>query len=322
MKMSASAERFQSRSSFLIKCLLIVSCVNSIYASKILNPFSVGIRSAINSKGLTEHLKKISNEKRGGKYRMSSYDIDASRDVFNGRSMRNSPPTTVQVSNTDESEKQAKKSFLPRGGATAQSLTFYENMICGAVSRSIAQVATHPANTMKTLLQSNRGTGNPITIKTLARPENMKMLTRGAGAQFIMSIPHGAVNFAVLGYVRKNMLQLSMKSSWASEMSEKSPAFGPVLDFLSSAVATICCSVISTPQMMVVDNIMAGTYSNFPNALIGLTKDKGVMGFYSGWWPGLVGKIPSYVSLKKRYLFFHILLFSIKICLTFLFIRH
>ena len=132
----------------------------------------------------------------------------------------------------------------------------------------------------------------------LAKPENMKMLTRGAGAQFIMSIPHGAVNFAVLEYVRKRMLNLAMRSTWASEMSEKSGAFGPVLDFCSSAIATVCCSVVSTPQMMVVDNIMAGTYSNFPNALIGLTKDKGIAGFYSGWWPGLVGKIPSYVSLQ------------------------
>lgn len=149
---------------------------------------------------------------------------------------------------------------------------------------------------MKTLLQSNRGSAETLTLKTLARPSNIKMLTRGAGAQFIMSIPHGAVNFAVLEYVRRQMSTLVTKSSWASDMAEKTPAFGPAMDFMSSAIATICCSVVSTPQMMVVDNIMAGTYKNFPSAIIGLSKNRGIAGFYGGWWPGLVGKIPSYVS--------------------------
>lgn len=151
---------------------------------------------------------------------------------------------------------------------------------------------------MKTLLQSNRQSAvNQLTLKSLATPSNMKMLTRGAGAQFILSIPHGAVNFAVLEYVRRRMNNVVMKSSWASDIAEKSPAFGPAMDFISSAIATICCSVVSTPQMMIVDNIMAGTYANFPSAIVGLSKDRGIAGFYGGWWPGLVGKIPSYVSL-------------------------
>eukprot|EP00592_Proboscia_alata_P018440 CAMPEP_0194419886 /NCGR_PEP_ID=MMETSP0176-20130528/19099_1 /TAXON_ID=216777 /ORGANISM="Proboscia alata, Strain PI-D3" /LENGTH=173 /DNA_ID=CAMNT_0039227131 /DNA_START=154 /DNA_END=672 /DNA_ORIENTATION=+ len=52
--------------------------------------------------------------------------------------------------------------FLQRVNAPAivrlprDKLAFWENMICGAVSRSIAQTLMHPANTMKTILQSNR----------------------------------------------------------------------------------------------------------------------------------------------------------------------
>lgn len=198
------------------------------------------------------------------------------------------------------------------GGAAAPSLTFYENMICGAVSRSIAQVCTHPANTMKTLLQSNRQSANTLTLKTLAKPSNMKMLTRGAGAQFIMSIPHGAVNFAVLEYVRRKMNNFVMESSWASGIAETTAAYGPAMDFMSSAIATICCSVVSTPQMMVVDNIMAGTYKNLPSAIIGLSKDRGIAGFYGGWWPGLVGKIPSYALTWT--LFQQLKLAQLRIC--------
>ena len=39
---------------------------------------------------------------------------------------------------------------------------------------------------------------------------------------------------------------------------------------------------------------MAGTYPNLASAVEGLAKDKGVAGFYTGWFPGVAGKIPSY----------------------------
>jgi solute carrier family 25 S-adenosylmethionine transporter 26 len=42
------------------------------------------------------------------------------------------------------------------------------------------------------------------------------------------------------------------------------------------------------------DNIMAGNYPNLPSAISGLAQNRGIAGFYTGWWPGLVGKIPSY----------------------------
>ena len=281
----------------VINLLLFVLLINGVRASNSMNPIALGIRSALATRthgrcmNGSSRVRDYQNKCNGG--------IQGEINNFNTRSRRTCLKKSSAINMSSMKAEKQKKGVLnmTRGGGPTPALSFFENMVCGAISRSIAQVATHPANTMKTLLQSNRGSGNPITIQTLAKPENMKMLTRGAGAQFIMSIPHGAVNFAVLEYVRRRMYNLAMKSTWASEKSKQSAAFGPVLDFMSSAVATVCCSVISTPQMMVVDNIMAGTYSNFPNAIVGLTKDKGIAGFYGGWWPGLVGKIPSYVSL-------------------------
>jgi hypothetical protein len=44
------------------------------------------------------------------------------------------------------------------------------------------------------------------------------------------------------------------------------------------------------------DNIMAGNYANLPGAVQGLYANQGIAGFYAGWFPGLAGKIPSYVS--------------------------
>ena len=39
---------------------------------------------------------------------------------------------------------------------------------------------------------------------------------------------------------------------------------------------------------------MAGVYPNFPAALNSIFKKDGLFGFYSGWWPALAQKIPSY----------------------------
>jgi hypothetical protein len=65
--------------------------------------------------------------------------------------------------------------------------------------------------------------------------------------------------------------------------------------------AVVCIGLISHVSFscwfvsrVCVDNIMAGNYNNLPSAVSGLSSSRGVMGFYSGWWPGLVGKIPSY----------------------------
>lgn len=124
------------------------------------------------------------------------------------------------------------------------------------------------------------------------QPSNFRRLTQGAGANFVLSVPHGAINFAVLELVR-HRLQKVVNSVPA--LKERADVMGPGLDFLSSAISTICCSIVSTPQMMICDNIMAGNYNNLPQAARGLMKQRGILGFYAGWWPGLVGKIPSYV---------------------------
>eukprot|EP00546_Thalassionema_frauenfeldii_P009579 CAMPEP_0178909852 /NCGR_PEP_ID=MMETSP0786-20121207/8769_1 /TAXON_ID=186022 /ORGANISM="Thalassionema frauenfeldii, Strain CCMP 1798" /LENGTH=385 /DNA_ID=CAMNT_0020582033 /DNA_START=418 /DNA_END=1575 /DNA_ORIENTATION=- len=174
-----------------------------------------------------------------------------------------------------------------QGGATAalaaRPLVFWENMVCGAISRSVAQTIMHPANTMKTMLQSRMETDS---FGKLMSPSNFHRLTIGAGANFVLSLPHGAVNFAVLEFVRSKLTQLLP--------AEAGGRLGPGLDFVSSCLSTVCCSVVSTPQMMIIDNIMAGNYPNLPAAARGLYQQRGIAGFYAGWFPGLAGKIPSY----------------------------
>lgn len=39
---------------------------------------------------------------------------------------------------------------------------------------------------------------------------------------------------------------------------------------------------------------MAGVYPNLFTGVRSVIRETGVKGFYAGWWPGLVQKIPSY----------------------------
>lgn len=262
------------------------------------SPISIGIRSAIARRhGISTNLPKLSSRRQA----LLFSGIIQTRKTGGWIS---SPPPTKAIDDELLSEihdEQTLTEFRGGGGGssvaniaatTGRRLQFWEAMICGAVSRSAAQTIMHPANTMKTILQSSRKIPGqkPLTVLSFTQWNYARTLTRGAGAQLILSIPHGAVNFAVLELVRRQMNNVVSRSKHVETMQ----SLGPVFDFLSSAMSTICCSIVSTPQMMICDNIMAGTYPNLYVATKSLMKDKGFAGFYTGWWPGIAGKIPSY----------------------------
>ena len=78
--------------------------------------------------------------------------------------------------------------------ASPDQLTYFQTMAAGAVSRTMAQTIMHPANTYKTILQLRK----KQRLKTKLTPER---LLRGADAQFLLSLPHGAFYFAVMDIV-------------------------------------------------------------------------------------------------------------------------
>ena len=168
-------------------------------------------------------------------------------------------------------------------------LTYLQTMAAGALSRSFAQVLMHPANTYKTMLQMKGATGANLMSKLT--PER---LIRGADAQFLLSLPHGAFYFFVIDRV---------KSHLSSVLSTK---FSFVQDFAASTISTIFCSIVSTPQMVLTDRLMAGVYPSFPAAMRSIIAADGFAGFYTGWWPALAQKIPSYGYVASRCAFVYL----------------
>ena len=169
--------------------------------------------------------------------------------------------------------------------AVTDQLTYMQTMTAGALSRTMAQTLMHPANTYKTLLQL-KGIESKTGILTKLTPER---LLRGVDAQFIMSIPHGACYFFVIDQVKTKLSgMISSKYSFLQ-------------DFAASTISTVFCSIVSTPQMVLTDRLMAGIYPSFPVALKSILSNEGIAGFYTGWWPALAQKIPSYGYVRTLF---------------------
>lgn len=236
-----------------------------------MHPCRQGTFSVSDTEGLSEldlledSVSPVFNRRKLKKYTAGTPAVPLTTSVRGGRSLPSIPATI-----------------------TKRPLTFWESMFCGAMSRSLAQTIMQPANTMKTILQSS--TTSP-SIAQLLKPSNVGQLSRGAGANFVLSAPSGAINFAVLEFVRAKLGQYVQSQPYLSKRSHR---FGAGLDFISSSIATVTCSIVATPQMMVMDNIMAGNYPNLKHAVTGLAQQNGIRSFYAGWVPGMAGKIPSY----------------------------
>mmetsp|Transcript_10186 Transcript_10186/g.17037 ORF Transcript_10186/g.17037 Transcript_10186/m.17037 type:complete len:416 (+) Transcript_10186:254-1501(+) len=126
------------------------------------------------------------------------------------------------------------------------------------------------------------GAGGKGLIVVGGRRVTFGRLLAGVDAQFLLSLPHGAFHFFVIDQVK-------------AKLARHVPAsFDFLADFSSSAISTVICSLISTPQMLLTDRLMAGVYPSFPYALKSVYRSEGIRGFYTGWWPALAQKIPSY----------------------------
>ena len=177
--------------------------------------------------------------------------------------------------------------FCRKDKAGKLVLNYYGLMVAGAVARATSATAVHPLNVIKTMLQMKNGKVPPLT---------WNVLSRGAGSKFIMSIPHGAINFAITETAKSTLASIATNSTISNAITTVIPKniFNNILDFLSSAISTFICSIISTPQMVLTDRIMGGVYENFFVACYRIAKDEGIRGFYLGWLPALLQKIPSY----------------------------
>lgn len=140
----------------LLRLALLISLLAIGEVSSNLNPIAIGLRSAF-SRPSTSFVENRSHS--ASKSHNPYFDLESLDSIsdFPDYELQNAAHVNIQqneqnsslvknVSNKGQIKKKPETK-LSRGGGTTPALSFHENMICGAVSRSIAQVCTHPANT-------------------------------------------------------------------------------------------------------------------------------------------------------------------------------
>ena len=90
----------------------------------------------------------------------------------------------------------------------SEELDHLQLITAGACSRTFAQTIMHPANTYKTILQLKERK----RLKTLTKLTPQRLL-RGADAQFLLSIPHGALYFYVIEVSSSDYQHYSLQMS-------------------------------------------------------------------------------------------------------------
>lgn len=146
-------------------------------------------------------------------------------------------------------------------------LTAVGLMLCGSISRTVAALAIHPLHATKVNLQLQQPRSNlqlpPILL-------DWKTLTRGLGPQLLLTLPHGALSFAVTDLTKRWLINATN-----SQQSPNRTVIDPLLDLLAAGFSSLICSIISIPQMLLTDRIMVGYYPSLSYGLRDIIRAQG-----------------------------------------------
>lgn len=104
------------------------------------------------------------------------------------RGLRTTDAQAGYIARPKQPQQELGSAHFSRSESGPPTLRFEKAMVAGAVSRSIAQTFTLPLDSMKTMLQAG------VAGRQLSR-QPLRLLARGAGAQFLLSVPVGALTF-------------------------------------------------------------------------------------------------------------------------------
>ncbi|KAJ8599073.1 hypothetical protein CTAYLR_007603 [Chrysophaeum taylorii] len=171
-----------------------------------------------------------------------------------------------------------------KNNESAEALTLEQHAVAGAVARCVAQSAVHPLNVAKTTLQTHEG-GEALR-RSFKVQGTVPTLSRGVGAQALLSIPNGAINFMAMESARR-ATDATLDGLGLLEATPR-----PAVDLVSAGFGTALGTLVSLPQSILIDQIMSGAKRNLADAL----RTIGWKGLYpaSTWRAALLSKVPSY----------------------------
>jgi len=146
-------------------------------------------------------------------------------------------------------------------GVAAQTLSFSERMVAGAIARGIAQTSLHPVDVMRTRLQA----------KGVAKNWAPSVFLKGVLPQIILALPAGAMQFAAFEASKEKLAALL-----PGEKNQQ------VRDLLAGAAGATAAASFRVPQEVIKQRIQADIYPNMAVAVKTIAAAEGPAGFYRG----------------------------------------
>ena len=185
--------------------------------------------------------------------------------------------------------------FITRPLADGLNLT--EHLVAGASAAAAAVSIMHPMDTIKTVVQVNRGTASAaantaatVTQKKLTtfsalglilRDGGLPALYKGLGVTLSGQVPANAIKFTAF----ETLTQL------ANSMFPKHAKTPPV-DFICGALAFVACSVVLVPSELLKQRLQSGMYSNIRTAVGNIVKQEGPRALFTGYSATLFRDVP------------------------------
>lgn len=189
----------------------------------------------------------------------------------------------LHVSKTKSAMPPARHEKLKMGkNSSDEQLRLTENLICGAIGRTVQILTMFPVDTVKTRVQVSGRTagvkiGSPISQMGMAIQKGG--LYNGAMFSLIGQVPYGMVTFGLYETLKKELFKGRMEcAEWIQIV-------------VAAAVGDSLGSLWLTPSEVVKSKTQARVYPSAVAAVRGIWQH-GVGGFYQGYGSALARDIP------------------------------
>eukprot|EP00759_Apiculatamorpha_spiralis_P040556 PhF_6_TR39094/c0_g1_i1/m.58508/K15111/SLC25A26; solute carrier family 25 (mitochondrial S-adenosylmethionine transporter), member 26 len=162
---------------------------------------------------------------------------------------------------------------------------FYTALVSGALAGCAVDVALYPIDTIKTRMQSTQG---------FWAAGGFRGIYKGVNVAFIGSMPSAAMFFGTYEHTRRYLREdIGMPAVAA--------------DVISAPIGECVACFVRVPVETVKQRMQVSLHHTLSEALVGIYKDKGMLGFYRGYPSTVMREIPFgciqfpiYEGLKRK----------------------
>ena len=154
--------------------------------------------------------------------------------------------------------------------------------VAGAMAGTLVSLCLHPVDTVKTVLQMNRGGKRQIhgVIADIVKRGGVRALYGGIIANLATSAPTSAIYASAYEATKVRISpRLSRDRQWIAHCT-------------AGAMASVATSFVYTPSECVKQRVQAGQYKHSFAALAGVLRDEGPRQLYRGWGAVLLRNVP------------------------------